>query len=57
MAADYGSRGVRFVFAYTHEAHPSDEWPHHESFEQKQDHARHMAARYAIERPMLDVVC
>lgn len=53
MAQAYGARGVRFVFAYTHEAHPSDEWPHHESFEQKLRHARHMAQTYDIRRPML----
>ncbi len=44
---------MRFVFAYTNEAHPSDEWPHHESFDQKLRHARHMAKTYDIQRPML----
>ncbi len=53
MAREYESRGVRFVFAYTNEAHPSDEWPHHQSFDQKRAHARHMAATYEIRRPML----
>ena len=43
---------MRSAFVYTREAHPSDEWPHHTSFEQKLAHARHLAAYHAIARPM-----
>jgi hypothetical protein len=46
-------RGLAFAFVYTNEAHPSDEWPHHASFDQKLRHAREMASRHGIRRRML----
>jgi hypothetical protein len=42
-----------FVFAYTREAHPGEKIPHLTSMEQKLEHARAMAQRFGIKRPML----
>ncbi len=53
MARDLAEAGVRSVFVYTHEAHPSDAWPAHESLDQKLRHARHMVARWGLGRPMM----
>ncbi|NKB86965.1 MAG: hypothetical protein GKS06_01920 [Acidobacteria bacterium] len=44
---------MSFVFLYTREAHPGENYPHHTDFEQKLRHAREMATRDGIERPML----
>ena len=53
MAAEFRDRDCQFVFVYTREAHPSDRYPGHDSFEQKLDHARTMAEKLGFERPML----
>lgn len=53
MAAEYAEHGVKFVFVYTREAHPGELFPHHTSLEQKIEHARAMAQRDSMQRPML----
>ena len=53
MAEEFDGKGVSFLFVYTREAHPSDEYPAHTSLEQKLSHARDMAADWNIKRPML----
>lgn len=53
MATEFAEHGVRFVFVYTREAHPGENYPHHTSFDQKLAHARAMVTRWQIKRPML----
>lgn len=53
MAQRFEPLGVAFVFTYTREAHPGERYPHHTSMEQKLAHARDMAVRHGIRRPML----
>ena len=53
MAGEYAPAGFSFVFVYTREAHPGEKLPHHESLEQKLDHARAMVTRWKIRRTML----
>lgn len=49
----WAARGVQSVFIYTHEAHPGEQWPAHESLDQKRAHAAKAAARWDLKRPML----
>ncbi len=53
MADEYAPAGIRFVFVYAREAHPGEKLPHHETFQQKLDHARAMVTRWKIRRTML----
>lgn len=53
MARTYGEHSIGFVFLYTREAHPGEHYPHVETLEQKLQHARDMAKRFDIRRPML----
>jgi hypothetical protein len=53
MAREFASKGVEFVFLYTREAHPGENYPAHSSFKQKLDHARAFKAEFNIERPIL----
>ncbi|MBI2358887.1 MAG: hypothetical protein HYV04_08280 [Deltaproteobacteria bacterium] len=53
MASKFAPKGVQFVFLYTHEAHPGENYPAHRSFEQKLAHARAFKERLKIERPIL----
>ncbi len=53
MAEEYAEHRVRFVFVYTREAHPGDDYPHHTSMEQKLRHARDMVAYWKFKRSML----
>lgn len=53
MAEALAPDGIRFVFIYAREAHPSDRYPGHRSFEQKLEHARAMVGALDLKRPML----
>jgi hypothetical protein len=53
MAREFEPRGVNFVFLYTREAHPGENYPAHRSFEQKLAHARAFKAEFKIARPIL----
>ena len=53
LAAEFSDQGISSIFVYTREAHPSDEYPGHETLDQKVRHAQDMAAKWNIRRPML----
>ena len=53
MAREYASKGFVFVFLYTREAHPGENFPAHRSMEQKLAHARAFKEQFQIERPIL----
>jgi hypothetical protein len=53
MAREFAPKGVEFVFLYTREAHPGENYPAHGSFEQKLAHARAFRAEFKVERPIL----
>ncbi len=53
MAGSFAPRGVKFLFLYTREAHPGENYPAHRSFEQKLAHARVFKSEFKIERPIL----
>ncbi len=53
MAREFALKGVNFVFLYTREAHPGENYPAHRSFEQKFAHARTFEAEFKIARPIL----
>jgi len=53
MAREFAPHGIQFVFLYTREAHPGENFPAHRSLEQKIENARDMILRCEIERPML----
>ena len=41
------------MFVYTREAHPGEKWPHHETMDEKIEHAQRMVERWDMRRPML----
>jgi hypothetical protein len=53
MAREFAPKGINFVFLYTREAHPGENYPAHRSFDQKLAHARAFKAEFKIERPIL----
>lgn len=53
MARQFAPKGINFVFLYTREAHPGENYPAHRSFEQKLAHARAFKAEFNVERPIL----
>jgi len=53
MAREFASKGVNFVFVYTREAHPGENYPAHSSFEQKLVHTCAFKAEFKVERPIL----
>jgi len=53
MARAFAPKGINFLFLYTREAHPGENYPAHRSFEQKLSHARAFKAEFKIERPIL----
>ena len=53
MAREYAGQGFAFVFLYTREAHPGENFPAHRSMDQKLSHARAFKERFQIERPIL----
>ena len=53
MAREFAPKGVEFVFLYTREAHPGENYPAHRSIEQKLAHARAFREELKVERPIL----
>ena len=53
MAREYADKGFTFVFLYTREAHPGENFPAHRSMGQKLSHARAFREQFKIERPIL----
>jgi hypothetical protein len=53
MAKVFASKNTHFMFVYTREAHPGENYPAHRTFEQKLAHARAFKAEFKIERPIL----
>jgi hypothetical protein len=53
MAKAFADKGVTFLFVYTREAHPGENYPAHRSMERKIAHARAFRAQQRIERPIL----
>jgi hypothetical protein len=48
----YGGRGFNFVFVYTREVHPGENFPPHQSMEQKTSQARRMRDHARISFPV-----
>jgi hypothetical protein len=53
MAKKFVDKGIGFVFVYTREAHPGENFPAHRSLEQKLSHAREFKKTFKIERPVI----
>jgi len=53
MARAFAPKGISFVFLYTREAHPGENYPAHRSIEQKLAYAKAFKAEFKIERPIL----
>lgn len=53
IAAELADRGVSSVFVYTREAHPGEDYPHHDSFERKLAHAGALRDLDGVRRPIL----
>jgi peroxiredoxin len=53
LHAEYGSCGVQFYLVYTNESHPGEAYPHHTSFEQKQQHSRDLQRLENVQCPIL----
>ncbi|MCA9900298.1 MAG: hypothetical protein H6654_11670 [Ardenticatenaceae bacterium] len=53
LADAYVRRDVGFIFLYTNEAHPGENYPHLTSMMEKFNHARAMQDVYGVARPIL----
>lgn len=53
MAREYEAKGFNFVFVYTREAHPGENYPAHRSIDQKLEQARAFQSLMDIKRPIL----
>jgi hypothetical protein len=53
MTREFEPRGITFVFLYSREAHPGENYPAHKSFEQKLAHASAFKAEFKVERAIL----
>jgi hypothetical protein len=53
LANRYEASGIGSVFLYTNEAHPGENYPHHDSFHRKLTHARALRDRLGVNRPIL----
>lgn len=53
MAEEYGPKGIDFVFVYTREAHPGEQYPALRSMEQKLRHAAAFRELFGVKRPIL----
>ena len=53
MAKKYEDQGIKFLFVYTREAHPGENYPAHRSIEQKMSQARSLQDVLNVERPIL----
>ena len=49
----YSDSAVGSIFVYTNEAHPGEHYPHIESIEQKQNHAKALREELGVYRPIL----
>src|SRR5581483_3165037 len=53
MAKIFADKGIAFLFVYTREAHPGENYPAHSSMEQKIAHAKAFRVHKHIERRIL----
>ncbi|MCH2518696.1 MAG: hypothetical protein MK210_10905 [Dehalococcoidia bacterium] len=53
MAKKYTDQGFKFIFVYTREAHPGENFPAHQTLEQKLDHARSLQTVLDVQRTIL----
>ena len=53
LAKAYHASGVGSVFVYTHEAHPGEHYPHHDTFSRKLAHANAIRDVLGVDRPIL----
>ena len=53
MAKKYADLGFKFIFVYTREAHPGENYPAHQTLEQKLDHARSLKKVLDVQCPIL----
>ena len=53
LQAQYGAQGFEVLSVYTRESHPGENYPHHDSYEQKLDHARKLRQLEAVTVPIL----
>lgn len=53
LQAKYGGLGFETLFVYTRESHPGENFPHHDSHEQKLDHAHKLRALEGVTVPIL----
>lgn len=53
MAKIFADKGIAFLFVYTREAHPGENYPAHSNMEQKIAHAKAFRVHKHIERPIL----
>lgn len=50
MAARFADRAVRSIFIYTREAHPGENYPHHQSMDDKRATARAFQSKCNVQR-------
>ena len=50
---EYRERRVGSIFLYTHEAHPGEHYPPHDSMDRKYAHAADLRDIYKVSRPIL----
>ena len=53
MAKKYTDLGFKFIFVYTREAHPGENYPAQSTLEQKLDHARALRQVLDVQRTIL----
>lgn len=53
LAEEYRPKGFEFLFIFTREAHPGENFPRHTSMEQKLEHARAFRDRLGARRTIL----
>ena len=53
MAREFGPKGFSFLFLYTREAHPGENYPAHRSFDDKIHHAKAFKEILQVARPIL----
>ena len=49
----YADQGFKFIFVYAREAHPGENYPAHQTLEQKLDHARSLQSVLDVRRTIL----
>jgi hypothetical protein len=53
IGEDFSAENIGFVFIYTYEAHPGENYPHLTSMEQKLRHAKDLRDVLGVNRPIL----